>query len=258
MAIDWAGAIRAGHDLAADFGRVTGTDLEFKVQNTTKGLPKTEIAIIFGTIGKSAFIDGLIAKGDIDVSKINGTWESYTTTLLLRPATAPGISRALIIAGSDKRGTIFGLYELAEQIGVSPWYWWADVPAVKRSNIYALDVVRVQTSPSVKYRGIFLNDEQPALTGWVNAKFPKGKYGPGFNKDFYAKMFELILRLRGNYIWPTMWNSMFAVDDPLNQYTADYYGIVMGASHTEPMTSSTKVENILFEISHRVEYMLIT
>ncbi|KAK6359636.1 hypothetical protein TWF696_000780 [Orbilia brochopaga] len=240
---DWPGVIRAGEDLAADFGRVTGTNLKYYVQNTTKGLPKTEYAIIIGTIGKSAFIDGLIQKGDIDVSKINGTWESYTTTLLLRPATAPGIHKALIIAGSDKRGTIYGAYDVSEQIGVSPWYWWADVPAIKHDNIYALDVVRVQKSPSVKYRGLFLNDEQPALTGWVNAKFPKGEYGPGYNHNFHAKVFELLLRLRANYFWPTTWNSMFAVDDPLNQYTADYYGIVMGASHTEPMGSSTKEWN---------------
>ncbi|KAF3931755.1 hypothetical protein ABW19_dt0210577 [Dactylella cylindrospora] len=242
---DWPGVIRAGKDLAKDFGRVTGTDLEYKIQNTTKGLPKTQFAIIAGTIGKSAFIDGLIAKGDIDVSQINGTWEAYTTTLLLRPATAPGIHRALIIAGSDKRGTIYGLYDLSEQIGVSPWYDWADVPPVKHDNIYALDVVRVQASPAVKYRGLFLNDEQPALTGWVNANFPRGEYGPGFNKDFHARVFELLLRLRANYFWPTTWNSMFAVDDPLNQYTADYYGIVMGASHTEPMASSTKEWNTL-------------
>ncbi|KAF3089403.1 hypothetical protein TWF569_005717 [Orbilia oligospora] len=242
---DWPGVIRAGKDLAADFGRVTGTDLDYHVQNTTKGLPKTQFAIIIGTIGKSAFIDGLIAKGDLDVSKINGTWESYTTQLLLRPATAPGIHKALIIAGSDKRGTIFGAYDISEQIGVSPWYWWADVPTVKRTNIYALDVDRVQKSPSVKYRGLFLNDEQPALTGWVNAKFPRGKYGPGFNKEFHSKVFELLLRLRANYFWPTTWNSMFAVDDPENQYTADYYGIVMGASHTEPMASSTKEWNTL-------------
>ncbi|KAF3908631.1 hypothetical protein AA313_de0202674 [Arthrobotrys entomopaga] len=240
---DWPGVIRAGKDLAADFGRVTGTDLDIHVQNTTKGLPKTEYAIIIGTIGKSAFIDGLIAKGDLDVSKINGTWESYTTTLLLRPSTAPGIHKALIIAGSDKRGSIYGIYDVSEQIGVSPWYYWADIPASPHSNIYALEVTRVQTSPSVKYRGFFLNDEQPALTNWVNANFPKGKYGPGFNHEFHSRIFELLLRLRANYFWPTTWDSMFAVDDPLNQYTADYYGVVMGASHTEPMASSTKEWN---------------
>lgn len=144
------------------------------------------------------------------------------------------------VAGADKRGTIFGLYSISEQIGVSPWYFWADSAPEQHSSIYAQDITVVQKSPSVKYRGIFLNDEAPALTGYINAKFPDSPWGPGYNAEFYATVFELLLRLRSNYLWPAMWNSMFNVDDPRNQPLADEYGIVMGTSHTEPMMRSTK------------------
>src|SRR5579885_1602511 len=138
-------------------------------------------------------------------------------------------SKALVIAGSDKRGTIYGIYDLSEQIGVSPWYWWADVP-VKRSNaLYIKPGRHIESEPAVKYRGIFLNDEAPSLTGWVKEKF--GNY----NHEFYNKVFELLLRLKANYLWPAMWNNAFNEDDPLNPKLADEYGIVMGTSHHEPM-----------------------
>jgi hypothetical protein len=143
-------------------------------------------------------------------------------------------------AGSDKRGTIYGLYSISEQIGVSPWYFWADSPPQKHSSIHAQVVTVVQKSPSVRYRGIFLNDEAPGLTGYIQAKFPDSPRGPGYNAEFYSTVFELLLRLRANYLWPAMWNSMFNVDDPRNQPLADEYGIVMGTSHTEPMMRSTK------------------
>ena len=141
----------------------------------------------------------------------------------------PGVDQALIIAGSDKRGTIFGIYDLSEQIGVSPWYWWADVPVQHHDQLFIRPGRYVQDEPAVKYRGIFLNDEAPALTGWVREKF--GDY----NHQFYEKVFELLLRLKANYLWPAMWNSAFNEDDPLNPRVADEYGIVMGTSHHEPM-----------------------
>ena len=145
------------------------------------------------------------------------------------PKPRSGINSALIIAGSDKRGTIYGIYDLSEQIGVSPWYWWADVPVAHQDALFVKPGKYVQGEPAVKYRGIFLNDEAPALTGWTKEKFG------GFNHQFYVNVFELLLRLKGNYLWPAMWGNAFNEDDPLNPKLADEYGIVMGTSHHEPM-----------------------
>lgn len=238
---DWPGVIRAGQDVATDFGRVTGVNGSMSLtSNGTAIVPGTPV-IIAGTIGKSALIDDLVAAKKISITGIDGKWESYSSQIVSNPIS--GVSSALVIVGSDKRGTIFGLYDISEQMGVSPWYWWADVPVDQRTAIYAANVSKVQGPPSVKYRGIFLNDEQPALDGWVKANYPDGKYGPGFNADFYSRVFELLLRLKANYLWPAMWNSMFYVDDSNNGPMADMYGIVMGTSHTEPMARATNEEN---------------
>ncbi len=134
----------------------------------------------------------------------------------------------MVIAGSDKRGTIFGIYELSRQIGVSPWYWWADVTPQQKDHLYILPG-RFEQAPVVQYRGIFINDEEPALGRWAVEK-----YG-GFNHQLYEKVFELILRLKGNYLWPAMWWASFNSDDPLNPRLADEYGIVMSTTHHEPM-----------------------
>jgi hypothetical protein len=131
------------------------------------------------------------------------------------------------------------IYDISEQIGVSPWYYWADSPPQKHSEIYALDNIKIQGPPSIKYRGIFLNDEQPGLTDWVNNNYPPGKYGAGYDHNMHSHVFELLLRLRANYFWPTTWGSMFNVDDSENQPMADAHGIVMGSSHTEPMVTPT-------------------
>ncbi|KAF1937516.1 hypothetical protein EJ02DRAFT_412211 [Clathrospora elynae] len=227
---DWTGVTRAGNDLANDFGLVTGTKAE--VATTTSVLSNTTAIIIAGTIGKSPLIDSLVSSGKLDVGTIEGKWEAFTSQLISDPA--PGIPSALILAGSDKRGTIFAIYDVSEQIGVSPWYWWADVPPKKKINIYALPITKTQGPPSIKYRGIFLNDEQPALTGWVKANY--GKY----DSRFHAKVFELLLRLRANYFWPAMWDSKFYTDDTKNGPLADEMGIVMGTSHTEPMARADK------------------
>jgi hypothetical protein len=140
-----------------------------------------------------------------------------------------GVKSALVVAGSDKRGSIYGLYDVSEQIGVSPWYWWADVPVIHRDQLFVRAGRYVQGEPAVRYRGIFINDEAPALTGWVREEF--GNY----NHQFYEKVFELLLRLKANYLWPAMWNNAFNDDDALNPKLADEYGIVMGTSHHEPM-----------------------
>ena len=158
--------------------------------------------------GKSPLIDGLVKAGKIEVGSISGKWESFVIATVNRPL--PGVDQALVIAGSDKRGTIYGIYEISEQIGVSPWYWWADVPAQHHDDLFIKAGTYVQGPPAVKYRGIFINDEAPCLGGWAKEKFG------GVNSKMYTHMFELILRLRGNYLWPAMWGNAFNEDDPLN------------------------------------------
>jgi hypothetical protein len=227
---DFPGVTRAGNDLANDFGLVTGT--KAKVATSTNGSANSTATIIVGTVGKSTIIDGLISSGKLDVGAIKGKWEAFISQLVSEPAT--GISSALVLAGSDKRGTIYAIYDTSEQIGVSPWYWWADVPPKKKTNIFALPMKKIQGPPSIKYRGIFLNDEQPALTGWVKANY--GKY----DSRFHAKVFELLLRLRANYFWPAMWDAKFYTDDTKNGPLADEMGIVIGTSHTEPMARADK------------------
>lgn len=221
---DYPGVLRAARDLQSDIERVTGVQPDLLM--TPEAAAGT--AIIAGTLGHSDLIDDLVRRGKLDVREIRGRWESFVMEVVAQPL--PGVERALVIAGSDKRGTIYGLYNLSEHIGVSPWYWWADVPVVKRDALFVKPGRRVQGEPVVKYRGIFLNDEAPALSGWAEEKFG------GFNHEFYAHVFELILRLRGNYLWPAMWGSAFIDDDLLNAPLADEYGIVMGTSHHEPLT----------------------
>jgi Glycosyl hydrolase family 115/Gylcosyl hydrolase family 115 C-terminal domain len=226
--LDDPGVIHAARELRADIQHVTGAPAPLLISDR---LPRGNVVLI-GTIGRSRLIDGLIRSGAIDVTSIRGKWESTLTQVVDRPL--PGIERALVIAGSDRRGTIYGIYDLSQNLGVSPWHWWADVPIPHRDALYAKAGRWVTGPPVVKYRGIFLNDEAPALTGWV-----KEKYG-GYNHLFYTRVFDLLLRLGANYLWPAMWNSAFAADDPLNAKLADEYGIVMGTSHEEPMMCAEK------------------
>jgi len=220
---DYAGVIRAAGDLQADIHRVTGLTpaILHELKDSGPGV------ILIGTLGKSRVIDGLVRANKINVAAISGKWESFFVQVVTKPW--PGVSSALVIAGSDKRGTIYGIYDLSEQIGVSPWYWWADVPVQHKDALCVKAGKFVSGPPAVKYRGIFLNDEAPALSGWVKEKF--GNY----NHEFYTKVFELLLRLKGNYLWPAMWDNAFNEDDPLNPKLADEWGIVMGTSHHEPM-----------------------
>lgn len=195
----------------------------------------SSVVILAGTIGNSTLIDGLIAANKLNTTAIAGKWEAFTTQLVSSPA--PGIAKALVIAGADPRGTIFGLYDVSEQIGVSPWYFWADTPVAQQHNIYVpAALTKSQASPSVKYRGIFINDEQPGLTNWVATNFADATNGAaGYGPDFYAHVLELILRLRANYFWPAIWGSMYEVDFPESQPLADAYEVVLGSSHTEPL-----------------------
>lgn len=214
---DYAGVIRAVGDLKDDFRKVSG--------NLPSVSGKT--AIIVGTAGKSAIIDKLLRDGKIDKNELAGKNEKYVIQTIDNPT--GDIQKALIIAGSDKRGTIYGIYELSAQIGVSPWYWWADVPVEHQTNLYIKPGKYTDGEPAVKYRGIFINDEAPAFQGWCIEKFG------GVNSKMYKHMFELILRLKGNFLWPAMWGNAFFDDDPLNGQLADEYGIVISTSHHEPM-----------------------
>jgi hypothetical protein len=183
--------------------------------------------VIVGTLGKNALIDELVKRGKVDTGGVTGKWEASLLQVVENPF--PGVDRVLVIAGSDKRGTVFGVYDFCAKIGVSPWFWWADVPIRKEPNLYVRPGRFVLGEPAVKYRGIFINDEAPALSGWVNEKFG------GFNHVFYEKVFQLILRLKGNYLWPAMWGESFYDDDSLNPKLADEYGVVIGTSHHEPL-----------------------
>ncbi len=221
---DWPGVIRAVKDLRGDISRVTNTEPAL----STDTLPSGREIVVVGTLGRSPFIDRLVRERKLDTTGVAGRWEASLRQIVRNPR--PGIDRALVIAGSDKRGTIYGIYELSAQIGVSPWYWWADVPVRRQSELFLLPGRQTLGEPAVKYRGIFINDEAPAFSGWARATFG------GVNHLAYEKIFELILRLKGNYLWPAMWGHAFADDDSLSARLADEYGIVMGTSHHEPMT----------------------
>jgi len=220
---DWAGVRRAADSFRKDIGAVSGV---LPVSETDIG-QHFHRAVLVGTLGRGTWIDDLAAQGKIDACSIAGKWEAGLIAVVQHPA--PNIDEALVIAGSDKRGTIFALYTLSEQIGVSPWAWWADVRIPHRQALYVQPSVHLLLPPAVRYRGIFLNDEAPSLTGWAQEKFG------GLNHRFYEHVFELLLRLRANYLWPAMWGSAFNEDDPLNAALADEYGIVMGTSHHEPL-----------------------
>ncbi|RIV25144.1 glycosyl hydrolase [Fibrisoma montanum] len=220
---EYAGVIRAVRNLQTDIRQVTNAEPTLATNQQTAA----KQVVLIGTIGKSPLINQLIKARKLDVSAVAGKWETFIIQTIEKPL--PGVDRALVIAGSDKRGTIYGIYDLSAQIGVSPWNWWADVPAAQQANLYVLPGRHTQGTPAVKYRGIFINDEAPALSGWTKEKFG------GFNHTFYEHVFELILRLKGNYLWPAMWGNVFYDDDPLNPKLADEYGVVIGTSHHEPL-----------------------
>lgn len=214
---------KAAGFLQQDIEAVTGKKPE--LVNTLPGSAKS--IIIIGSLDRSAYIQQLVKDKKINTSKINNQWEGYHIQLVNNPS--KGIAQALVITGSDRRGTAFGVFDISQQIGVSPWYWWADVPVKKKASLYIRPGTIVSDVPKVKYRGIFINDEAPALSGWSREKFG------GFNSKFYAKVFELLLRLKSNYIWPAMWGNAFYDDDSLNINVANEYAIVIGTSHHEPL-----------------------
>ncbi len=240
---DDPGVIRAFKDLQMDIKTVTGN---LPLLSLNKKRSHSEV-IIAGTIGKSPLIEDLVKRRKIRVDDISGKWESFIIQVVDKPF--PGVEKGLVIAGSDKRGSIYGIYEISGEIGVSPWYWWADVPVRKSNDLFVSPGRLVYGEPSVKYRGIFLNDEAPDLTNWVAWKYGrvplsvKPPIPPGvadYGHEFYSRIFELLLRLKANYLWPAMWNNAFNEDDALNAALANEYGIVMGTSHQEPMLRAQK------------------
>jgi hypothetical protein len=220
---DWKGVIRAANDLGDDVRKVTGVASIVKIEELKNGKIEDGVgSIVVGTIGKSRLIDRLIKQKKLDVKKIKGHWEGYVIDV---------VDGNLVIAGNDKRGTIYGIYEISRRIGVSPWYWMADAPVVHQNELYYDDGYTYDW-PAVKYRGIFINDEWPSFGTWCQKHFG------GVNSKAYEKIFELLLRLKANYFWPAMWATNFNEDDPESPRLADEMGIVMGTSHHEPMMRS--------------------
>ena len=214
--------LRAANNLVEDFERVTGV----KPAMSENG--KAERVIIIGSLD-SPLVKEMILNGKFSDEELKGCIEKYLIRTISNPV--EGVDEALVIVGSDRRGTVYGIYEISEQIGVSPWYDWMDVPVKKQQNLSIARGSYTAGEPAVRYRGIFLNDEAPCLTGWV-----EHTYGTDYGDHrFYERMFELVLRLRGNFMWPAMWSWAFYADDPINSKTADEMGIIMGTSHHEPM-----------------------
>jgi hypothetical protein len=220
---DFPGVIRAAGLLQGDLARVTGAEPPLCLDDPC---PAKE-AVLIGTLGHSPLIDPLVKAGKFDASDLDGKREKFVIQGIRNPL--PGVEHALVVAGSDRRGTVYGMFDISARAGVSPWNWWADVPAPRRSELFVAPGRYTRGEPAVTYRGIFLNDEAPALSKWSLEKFG------GFNHRFYEHVFELILRLGGNLLWPAMWGNAFHDDDPLNPQLADEYGIVIGTSHHEPM-----------------------
>lgn len=208
------GVLRAAKNLCTDIKTVCGAEVSLGNASSS--------TIVAGTLGSSKIIDEMAKYRVFDAKMLKGKREMYIIKVT---------DEQVVIAGSDRRGTIYGIYELSRQLGVSPWYYWADVPTEHHSVVYLKKGVYTDGEPAVRYRGLFLNDEAPCLTSWV-----KNTFGTNYGDHrFYEKVFELILRLKGNYMWPAMWSWAFYADDPENMKTADEMGIMMGTSHHEPM-----------------------
>ncbi|WP_299094396.1 glycosyl hydrolase 115 family protein [uncultured Bacteroides sp.] len=241
------GVARAIGELQKDISRVTGRTLRTSIGDNLPHCP-----VIIGTVGYSKLIERLAQSGNLPLDTLRGKWESSLIAVVDNPL--PDVRQALVIAGSDRRGTIFAIYELSRQLGVSPWHWWADAPVRHREEVYLPhSLYHFTDEPAIKYRGIFINDEFPCMTSWAREHFG------GMNSQMYAHLYELLLRLKANCLWPAMWGSFkeykplipilkdeaglyegncFNEDDPLNPVTADDYGIVIGTSHHEPMQRS--------------------
>lgn len=225
---------KAAELFSNDIERVTG-----RKPKVTHANGKAKTQVIVGTIEKNELIQELARKGEIDITPLQGAWERYLIQTVDHPC--PEVGKALVIAGSDRRGAAYGLFAISEMMGVSPWYWWADVPVKKHKSLYINAPATLSKTPSVKYRGIFLNDEDWGLKPWAAKTFEKerGNIGP----RTYAKICELLLRLKANHLAPAMHPVSTAFYQiPENKLVADTFAIVMGSSHCEPLLLNTASE----------------
>ncbi|MDP3177705.1 MAG: glycosyl hydrolase 115 family protein, partial [Spirochaetaceae bacterium] len=220
---------RAAGDLRADLGAVLGAEPELL---DALPAPRTVnrpflVSALVGTIDANPVFARAEEMGAFDLSRVRSRREAFA--IGVAEDVLPGGGAALLVAGSDPRGAVYGIYALSAAAGVSPWRWWADVPVVRRRDIWVSPGTWIGAEPSVRWRGLFLNDEEPCLGGWARRVFG------GLNAAFYARFFELVLRLGGNLVWPAMWGKSFDEDDPENPAVAATYGIIIGSSHHEPM-----------------------
>ena len=238
----FAGVDHAAENLTKDIMAVTGVTSVKKPGSA--GL--SSHAVIVGVIGESPIIDGLITAGALDVSEVAGKWESYVMDFIPNPVA--GVDLGLVIAGSDKRGAVYGIYKISETIGVSPWGFFADSVPTRRNEIRLPAETLVQGPPSVQYRGLFINDERQ-LEQWMLQYAVANNHTPPYYQSrgayrlthqFYVEFFDMILRQYGNFMWPAMWSNSFFYDDPLNGKLANDYGVVVGMSHQEFMNCSDK------------------
>jgi hypothetical protein len=216
----------AARDLAGDIGKVGG-----KAATVTQASTRP-VQVWVGTAGHHADIDALVRRGRLDARALSNCWECFIVTTVAAPK--PGVDSALVIVGSDRRGAVYGVYELSQSLGVSAWHWWADVAPLRKQALYVSVAKPYFAQPSVRYRGIFINDEDWGLFPWAAHNFDaaKGNIGP----KTYEAVFKLLLRLKANTLWPAMHKVSAPFNaDPANARLAQRYGIVMGSSHAEPM-----------------------
>lgn len=227
------GVRRAAEDLAADVEKVTGLRPKVIVSSEPPAIPRV---VVVGTFGQARVLRQLSNEHRLATSDVVGRWETSLQQVVDNPW--PGTEQALVLAGSDMRGAIYAVYDVSRSIGVSPWYYWDDVPVAHRDALWIRPGAYTQGTPAVRYRGFFINDEAPALANWALATFgpaPNATRPHGFNHHFYAKVFEVLLRLKANYLWPAVWSRSLFDDDPENQRLAADFGVVMGTSHEAPM-----------------------
>lgn len=219
------GVRRIADTVAGDFEKVTGAK---PAQISEQQIPCGNV-ILCATVGKSTLLRELEEAGKLDLNVLRGKREVFLIKIVDQPF--PDTAQALVICGSDKRGTIYGMFTLSEYIGVSPLCYWGDAAPSKKNMItVGDDIEQVSKEPSVRYRGFFINDEWPCFGNWVNSHFG------GFNACAYKEVFEFLLRMKGNYLWPAMWSASFPLDGPgsANEELADLYGVVIEYSHHEP------------------------
>lgn len=225
----YEGIKRIADTVAEDICLVTGVKPERISEETLQKSGMCKRIIFCGTLGHSRLLEELERRKALDVSQIQGKSEVFALKLLEKPF--PGVEQALVICGSDKRGTIYGMFTLSEYLGVTPLVYWGDVAPAKRPEATLdSDIEMTSKEPSVRFRGFFINDEWPCFGTWVTSHFGD------FNADAYKYVFEFLLRMKGNYMWPAMWTASFPLDGPgsANEELADIYGVVMGYSHHEP------------------------